>query len=171
MTKKSRPKVSRKRGNPVQNAVDQAAQKARQQNFLAKYLETGRNDLSIDHADINPATFYRWRNTDPEFEAAYTEARKNVIAILEDAAHKRATKGVKRAVYWKGELIGFERHFSDTLLMFLMKAADGARYGDKVSNTHSGEPGAPPIKHDVTHRGLSAEKVRDLKAKILGVKK
>jgi hypothetical protein len=54
--------------------------------------------------------------------------------------------GTVKAVYHQGMQCGEEIQYSDTLLIFLMKAHDPDKYGDK--RTLQG-PGGGPIAHEI----------------------
>jgi hypothetical protein len=76
-------------------------------------------------ADIARTTFYEWIKDDPEFKAAYEAAREEAVQVLEDEAIRRATIGG-----------------SDTLLIFLLKAARPQKYRDYVRQEVTGPNGA-----------------------------
>jgi len=44
-------------------------------------------------------------------------------------------EGVRKAIYFKGKIVGYETERSDQLLMFLLKAYDRPRFGDKRETT------------------------------------
>ena len=73
-------------------------------------------------ADICRDTFYRWLREDADFKKAYQAAREQAIEALEDEATRRAYEGVERPVYQDGKQVGMIREYSDTLLIFLLKA-------------------------------------------------
>ena len=61
--------------------------------------------------------------------------------MLEDEAVRRAHEGVKKLVFWKGkpvrvngELV-YETEYDSNLLMFLLRAYDPKRFGDKIDTT------------------------------------
>ena len=57
--------------------------------------------------------------------------------LLEGEARRRAT-GIKRDVWYAGEVVGSESVYSDTLLMFLMRAHRPHLYGENMKVEHSG---------------------------------
>ena len=57
--------------------------------------------------------------------------------LLEGEARRRAT-GISRDIYYAGEVVGAERVYSDTLLIFLLKAHRPAKFRDNVKVEHSG---------------------------------
>jgi hypothetical protein len=64
----------------------------------------------------------QWRKDDPKVDAALTEAERVGTQGLVSAAIQRAVHGVDKAVYYKGEVVGHETQYSDSLLTTLLKA-------------------------------------------------
>jgi hypothetical protein len=80
---------------------------------------------------------------------------------VEQPIQERATKGVKRAVYWNGEVVGWETQYSDKLLLAMAKAHVD-RYRDRLEV--KGLPAAAPLDLD----GLSPEGQERLRELLLG---
>jgi hypothetical protein len=80
-------------------------------------------------------TFYDHKGSDPEFRDAWEEAYREGTELLEDEARRRGAEGWDEPVYYQGRVVGHVRRYSDTLLMFVLKARDRARYSDK-SDVH-----------------------------------
>ena len=53
--------------------------------------------------------------------------------MLEDEAKRRAYEGVKKPVYQGGKRVGYVQEYSDTLLIFLLKGTNKAKYGDRTT--------------------------------------
>jgi len=77
-------------------------------------------------------TLYRLRKADAKFAEAWAEAYEAGTDALEAEAQRRAVEGVEEAVYYQGERCGTVRKYSDTLLIFLMKARDPKRFCDRA---------------------------------------
>ena len=92
---------------------------------LAAFKNCANVTKACELVDIARATFYGWLRDDPEFKAAYEASREEAIQVLEDEAIKRATIGG-----------------SDTLLIFLLKAARPQKYRDYVRQEVTGPNGA-----------------------------
>jgi len=45
--------------------------------------------------------------------------------------------------FYEGQVCGYVRRYSDTLLIFLLKARRPGKYGDKVTAEHTGPGGGP----------------------------
>ena len=101
---------------------------------LSAFKKCASVTKACEIADISRSSFYEWLKEDPEFKAAYEAAREEAIQVLEDEAIKRATIGG-----------------SDTLLIFLLKAARPQKYRDYVRQEITGSGGGP-IERKVTVR-------------------
>src|SRR5918994_2077116 len=73
-------------------------------------------------AAIGRMTAYEWRGADADFARAWDEAIEAGTDLLEDVALRRAFKGTTKPVYQKGERVGEVQEYSDTLMIFLLKA-------------------------------------------------
>jgi len=81
---------------------------------------------------------YQWRDEDPEFREAWKAALPEGIDTLQDEARRRAVDGVAEPIIIDGQVVGQRIKYSDTLLMFLLKALDRAKFGDSSKIEHSG---------------------------------
>lgn len=61
------------------------------------------------------------------------------VVSLEAEARRRAMDGVDEPVYHKGEVVGHVRKYSDTLLIFLLKAHRPHKYRDNYKIEHGGQ--------------------------------
>lgn len=78
---------------------------------------------AIEAEGISTATFYRHLEKEPELRSLYSAARDaRDIPALESEAYRRAVEGNLKPVYQGGVKVGEIREFSDSLLMFLLKA-------------------------------------------------
>ena len=75
-------------------------------------------------------TLYDLRNRDPEFDREWRDALRIGYTRLEDEAVRRGVEGTERPVFHKGEVVGHVREYSDTMLMFVMKAVMPEKYRD-----------------------------------------
>jgi Bacteriophage Sf6, terminase small subunit-like len=89
-------------------------------------------------------TLYKFRAADVEFAQAWDDALEAGTDELEDEALRRAKDGYEEPRFYEGQLCGHVRKYSDTLLIFLLKARRPEKYSDRVVNTHQG-PGGGPI--------------------------
>lgn len=104
--------------------------------FLAAYAQTGNITAAAKAAGIARQSHYDWLAADPEYAKRFADAHEEAIERLEAEARRRASVGVEEPVYYKGKQIGAVRRYSDTLLIFLLKAARPSVYRDRVDVTH-----------------------------------
>lgn len=100
--------------------------------FLASLRETGGNvSKSCELAGISRVAAYDWRAADPSFAIEWETAIESGTDELEEEARRRALEGVKKPVFHKGEKVGFVNEYSDTLLIFLLKARRPEKYRER----------------------------------------
>ena len=103
----------------------------------AKFLEalkaTGNISKSCKLSRLPKTCAYEWRRQDEEFRQAWDEAQVEGEAVLEDEAKRRAYEGVKKPVYQGGKRVGYVQEYSDTLLIFLLKGTNKAKFGDRTT--------------------------------------
>lgn len=128
--------------------------------FLAAYSANGNIAASCKLTGVSRETFNRWKEADTDFLIAFGLAQKNAGDMLELEARRRATEGVRKLKFFKGEpimiadpygrtvtqslenskgeivetevplMVPYEEYeYSDTLLMFLLRAAKPEMYG------------------------------------------
>ena len=93
------------------NALEQAVVEARGD------LLAACRALGVPYRDV-----CQWRDADPEVAAALHTAQLHGWQSLESAAYERAVNGVQKAVYYQGEVCGYETIYSDGLLSQMLKA-------------------------------------------------
>jgi len=69
---------------------------------------------------IRKKDFYLALARDPKFKAEYERMRDYSIGIAEDEAIRRAVDGIEKPIFYKGEIVGHTREFSDYLLLKLL---------------------------------------------------
>jgi hypothetical protein len=67
-------------------------------------------------------TIMKWSDADEEFAQRWRDAVEEGIDRLEQEAIRRARDGVKRPVFYMGQIVGHVQEYSDTLLKFLLEA-------------------------------------------------
>jgi hypothetical protein len=73
-------------------------------------------------------TIIKWPERDVEFAERWNDAVEEGIDKLEDEAIRRARDGVKRPVFYMGQVVGHVQEYSDSLLRFLLEAKRPAVY-------------------------------------------
>lgn len=84
-------------------------------------------------------TAYEARERDPAFAKLWDEAVERGIDALEDEALRRAHNGTLKPVFYQGTKCGTVREYSDTLLIFMLKAKRPLKFRDNVAIEHSGK--------------------------------
>lgn len=130
--------------------------------FLTALSQTGNVTSSCEKAGITRTHAYDVRQVDPEFAAAWQNALEIATDALEQEARRRAHEGLKRYRFTKsGQPIldpetgqpYFEHEYSDTLLIFLLKAHRPEKYRERYEHqvTGNGPAGEIQTKATVTH--------------------
>ena len=104
---------------------------ATQQRFLRAYARCARISKAATAVKIDRVNHYVWLKEDESYRRVWPEIREQAAQQLEDAAVERAMDGVKRAVRYKGKVVGHEREYSDAMLMFLLKGMKPETYRDR----------------------------------------
>lgn len=129
----------------------------------AAFLDGLRDGLSVTaaclDAGISRRTAYEWRDADDEFRSRWDEAVEEGTDRLEDEAQRRARDGVTEPVFYKGDVVGQVQRYSDTLMIFLLKARRPDKFKDRVTNELTGPNGGPIQTESRTWRdALRSEK-------------
>lgn len=110
----------------------------------ARYLRavgmTGTLTAGCRAAKVSPNTVYEWREMDDQFVFAENQARNEFADHLEIEAVRRAWHGTKKPVFQNGALVGYIQEFSDSLLMFTLKAVRPEKYRERFDLTTGGQP-------------------------------
>ena len=105
--------------------------------FIERLEATGNVTLAATGAGVTRQNAYQTRSRNKTFRRQWDEAIDEAVDLLAGEARRRAT-GIKRDIYYAGEVVGTERVYSDALLMFLLKAHRPQMYRDTVKVEHSG---------------------------------
>jgi hypothetical protein len=90
-------------------------------------------------------TAYEWREADADFAARWHDAIEDAVERMEAEADRRAVDGTLKPVFHLGAEVGYIREFSDTLLIFRLKALRPAVYRERFEHTgHDGKDLFPP---------------------------
>jgi hypothetical protein len=88
-------------------------------------------------------TVYDWRASDEEFRRQWDEATQQAVELMEAEADRRAIIGVVKPLMYQGAKVGAVREYSDTLLMFRLKALKLEKYRENVRQELTGPDGRP----------------------------
>jgi len=133
--------------------------------FLSALAQYGNVSRAALYAGIERSTAYDERHANPEFADDWEYALELGTSGLEDEAKRRAFEGVKKEkpIYVRGKLAHtlVETEYSDTLLIFLLKAHRPDKYRETVNQRHTFSPAdASQLTDDaldaeLTKRGLA----------------
>lgn len=115
----------------------------RKASFLDALRLRGNVSDAATAAGIRRQLAYDWRKDDAEFAAAWEEALDEAADTMEREAFRRAVDGVEEPVYHQGVEVGAVRKYSDTLLIFLLKATRPEKYRERSDTRVSGAAGGP----------------------------
>lgn len=134
--------------------------------YLSAVRKVGTLTAGCKAARVSPNTVYDWREMDDAFVVAEGQARNEFADALEQEAVRRAWHGVKKPVYQQGGLVGYIQEYSDTLLIFMMKAIRPEKYREKIGVEHSGGISSSiqvrPIDYRTATAALTSGSVEDL---------
>ena len=135
----------------------------KKQKFLEVVSETANVSRACEAIAMSRVRLYEVRKEDEAFKEQWDAAVEIGIAALEDEATRRAVEGWDEPVFYQGEQTGLVRKYSDTLLMFRMKAQWPEKYRDRVTTELTGKGGGPiesEVKHGCSEAAL--QRVGDL---------
>ena len=111
---------------------------------------------------INKKDFYLAIKRDPKFKAEYERMRDYSIGIAEDEAIRRSVDGIEKPVFYKGEIVGYTREFSDYLLCKLLAAyRSNWRYPKEVEVLASIPYNPVPIAVDFKESDIKSDAEED----------
>lgn len=99
--------------------------------FLEAFAKHGTVTAACKAAGIGRTTHYDWTHEDPDYADQFEHARDALVDSLEEEAVRRARDGIEKGIYHQGELVAVERQYSDTLLIFLLKANRPDKYKER----------------------------------------
>lgn len=114
--------------------------KAKRRRFLETLAETGIVAQACAASGISWAQACRTWEKSPAFRAAWRMALDQATDTLEAEARRRAVEGWEKPVFYQGQPVGAIREYSDSLLMFLLRAHRPERFRDRTK-----EEGNEPV--------------------------
>jgi hypothetical protein len=108
--------------------------------FLRCLTEKGNVSEAAKEANVSRTIVYRHRSNNDRFKKAWDDALAQAADVLEAEAWRRAVEGVEEPVGWyQGKPGGTVTRYSDTLLIFLLKAHKPDKFRENISVSQSGE--------------------------------
>lgn len=109
----------------------------RQVAFLMAYSDAGTVKAAAEQARVPRSTHQIWLK-DPRYQEAFSLAQELAGDLLEQEAIRRAAHGVPEPVFYRGEVVGAVKKYSDALLTFLLKGNRPEKFRERfdISNPH-----------------------------------
>jgi hypothetical protein len=105
----------------------------RRTKFLKELGRSGNISAAARKAGVSRSHAYAMRSTDIDFASEWTDALENAVDSLEAEARRRAVDGVDSPHFHQGNIAGTVKKYSDSLLMFLLKAHRPERYRERAA--------------------------------------
>lgn len=102
--------------------------------FIDELGECANVSASAAEAGVSRKTVYQERKADAGFAHAWDEAIETALDRAEGELYRRAVEGVEEPVFYKGDIVGAIRRYSDTALIFMLKTRRRSIYGDRSTN-------------------------------------
>lgn len=106
------------------------ARKDWKEKFIAALAKGKSVTAAARAAKVARPYVYEVKDSDPEFAQLWEDAIEQGTDRLEDEAYRRAHDGTDKPVYQQGEMVGFIRQYSDSLIIFLLKSRRPEKYKD-----------------------------------------
>ncbi len=126
-------------------AAEAADRQRKQSAFLAAFAEHATIAAAAKATSVARRTHYNWLETDEGYAARFTDVEESVTEALEAEARRRAQLGVDEPVHYQGKKVDTIRRYSDTLLIFLLKARRPDVYRERVDHSLTGPNGGPLV--------------------------
>ena len=96
--------------------------------LLTAYAACGTVTKAAEVANTARGNHRLWRAKDPAYAEAFEEAKEAFKEKLEEEAYRRAIDGCQEPIVFDGRVIGHRLKYSDTLMIFMLKALDPDKY-------------------------------------------
>ncbi len=124
------------------NRTMYAALRSKQSRFLACVAVCGSITLACRWAKLTRQAHYNWLDSEPDYKPKFEAALRRSASVLADEAIRRGHDGVRKPVYYRGKVVGYETVYSDGLLLRMLEARD-PQYSSRQKLEHTGKDGAP----------------------------
>ena len=108
--------------------------------FLTAFVICGSRTRAAEMAGCDRKMHLIWLRDDPAYAQAFAQAELMAAELAEEEAWRRGIDGIERGVWYKGERVGSEREYSDTLLIFQLKGLKPMKYRDRSAIEHDLSP-------------------------------
>lgn len=87
--------------------------------------------MAAEKAHYHKSSVYYFKKKFKDFKRRWEDSIDYYEDMLLQEVDRRGRRGVKKPVYYKGEVVGDIMEYSDTLLMFQLKSMRPKKYGDQ----------------------------------------
>lgn len=130
----------------AKDTITERRTKAAKKRFLAAFARSGVIATACDKAKVGRTSVFLWRKSDPEFDQAVVEATEEFVEVMEAEADRRGRDGVDEPILHRGEIVTHVRRYSDTLLIFRLKALKPEKYCERQRIEQVKEHDGPKIE-------------------------
>lgn len=135
--------------------------------FLEEIAKAKTFTEACQIAKVPDRTMRRWVTEDPRRNEAFEVALERANDVIRGEIHRRGVEGWDEPVFYKGEVCGHVRKFSDRMLeLRAMARMQEFRSNPKV--IIQGDP-ANPVKHEHSHTHVIRRQLDDIYAQCAGV--
>lgn len=121
--------------------LEKGEKRAWEDAFIDALSKTGNVSKAAKSAKISRTIAYEHKKESAEFSQRWEEAMDTAVDSLEFEAWRRAAKGVRKPAGWyQGIPGGYVQEYSDTLLIFLLKAHRPEKFRENIDLTTAGQP-------------------------------
>jgi hypothetical protein len=106
--------------------------------FLQRLSECANIRAACIAVGTSRTAVYHRRNTDEKFAQAMALALEDAVDDLELEARRRAYEGCEKPIFHQGEECGRIKEYSDTLMIFLLKAHRPEKYRERYEVKQTG---------------------------------
>lgn len=82
-------------------------------------------------AKIAKRTHFDWMEISESYRDAFERTKPVAAQTLEDEAVRRAHQGLRKAVWHKGRVVGYETEYSDSLMQTLLKGSNPDKFRER----------------------------------------
>lgn len=111
--------------------------------FVKLVRSIGNVAVVAEKVGIGRTTVHNHRKRHPEFDRQIGDAERMYKAWLEVTAEQRALNGVKRPVFYQGDVCGEVVEYDTTLLLKTLAAEIPEKWSERHRHEHSGPGGGP----------------------------
>lgn len=134
--------------------------------FLSHLAKHGNISAAALASGVGRRTWYTLKEENEEFSASWDEAVEIATDLLILEAKRRAYKGTLKPVFHKGVQCGAVREYSDSLMMFLIKAKR-PEYRDRTDVNISADISINNFSDDELESKINAALAKDRTATAL----